>query len=316
MDRLTHRPSGRGSLTVALLAGLLLTTGCGGDDDDNGAASPDDATPSTPSTSETVTQEEPPEATGPVRIGILPKGPEWGYLGMAQELGLYDAYGVEVEFIDLRSAEQAFPALFSGEVDAIYQSPGGVFVAAATGQTDVSIIAAAAEGLPWAIYGRAELNGLSDLEGRSIAISAPTGLPAIIVREMLRAEGVDPDSATYVNAGSNPDRYRAVVSGQVDAASAPADYVPRAEADGVKVLATSWDVLPNYPRFEIIARNGSLEDNPGGFVRYLAAFIEGLQYAADNPDEARALAVTESGVEADDPVVDYTLDLIGDEGLI
>lgn len=250
------------------------------------------------------------------KIGVMPCSSDCGFLRMADAKGFYEKHGVEVEFVELQSASQIYPALAAGEVDAIEQSPGGLFIAQHTGGLDAKIIGSSMQGMPYAIYAKKEFTDIKQLAGKSVGISSPTGLPALVAQLIFEDAGVDWSSIHPVNAGGNADRYRAVVAGTADSASSPADYVPQAEQDGVNVLALSSDVIPEYPRYMIIARNESLQQRPEAATRYMAGLIEGLRYAYDNPDEAKALAAEALKTTADDPMVTYMHDLIVDAKLV
>ncbi|WP_165974809.1 ABC transporter substrate-binding protein [Nonomuraea deserti] len=200
------------------------------------------------------------------KVGVLQCSTDCGFLKMAEEKGFFERRGVEVEFVTLQSASQALPALASGEVDAVEQNAGAFFIASERGDLDASVIGSTMIGLPWAIYARKGITSLAQLQGKSIAISSPT-VPAVIANVMLAEAGVSGASMQKLNGGGNADRYRAVVAGTTDSASSPADYVPRVRRDGVNLLALSTDVVPDYPRYSIIARNDRLAahvNNPIG----------------------------------------------------
>lgn len=250
------------------------------------------------------------------RVGVLPCSSDCGFLRMAEEQGFYDKHGVDVEFVELQSAAQIYPAIAAGEVDAIEQSPGGLLIAQQQGGLDATIIGSSMPGMPYAIYAKSEYTDVSQLAGANVAISSPTGLPALVAKLILEDAGVAWDSINPVNAGGNADRYRAVVAGTADAASSPADYVPQAEKDGVNVLALSADVIPQYPRYMIIARNDSLEEKGDAATAYLAGLIEGLRYAYDHPDEAKQLSAEALDTTPDDPMVTFMHDLIVEKQLV
>lgn len=244
------------------------------------------------------------------KIGVLQCSTDCGFLKMAEERGFFARRGVTVEFVTLQSASQALPALASGEVDAVEQNAGAFFIASERGDLDASVIGSTMIGLPWAIYAKKGITRLGQLRGRSMAISSPTGLPAVIANAMLARAGVSGGSLQRLNGGGNADRYRAVVAGTTDSASSPADYVPRARRDGVNVVALSTDVMPDYPRYSIIARNDRLAAKPQAARRYLAGLMDGFRYAYAHPDQARALAAKQAGTTPDDPYITYMNDLI------
>ena len=249
-------------------------------------------------------------------VGRMPCTSDCGFLRMSEEKGFYKEQGVNVKFVELKSAAQVYPALASGEVDAIEQSPGGLYIAEARGGLGAKVIGSSMAGLPFAIFADGKYNSIKDLAGESFGISSPTGLPALVGKLMLQDAGVDWSKMKLVNAGGNPDRYRAVVAGTVAATSDATDYTPRAKKDGVNVLALSADVIPDYPRYMIIARDDSLKEKGDLATRYMAGLIEGLRYAYDNPEETAAISAEAIGVSADDPQVTFTQDLIIDRKLV
>lgn len=249
-------------------------------------------------------------------VGRMPCTSDCGFLRMSDEKGFYKEQGVDVKFIELKSAEQVYPALASGEVDAIEQSPGGLYIAEAKGGLHAKVIGSSMEGLPFAIFAQSKYKSIADLKGQSIAISSPTGLPALAAQLMLKDGGVDWSDIKPVNAGGNPDRYRAVVAGTVAATADATDYTPNAKKDGLNVLALSADVIPDYPRYMIIARDDSLKKKGDLATRYMAGLIEGLRYAYDHADEAAKISAKAAGVSPDDETVTYTQDLIVDKKLV
>ncbi|MGP4110590.1 ABC transporter substrate-binding protein [Streptomyces sp. 4N509B] len=277
---------------VALLTALALS-GCGSSDDGGESA----------------------DGLIPWKHGIHHPGAEAGFLMMADHLGLFEKYGLDLEIVDMSSGTQTFPALVAGEIDSLEGSPGALYPAAAQGQ-DIRVVGSSMPGLAYALYAKDDIASVEDLEGASIAISAPNALPAQVAQAILRSRGVDTDSIQWVNAGSNADRYRAVVSGAADAASSPSDFVPQSESEGVRVLAESIEVVPDFPRYTVMARGEALEDRPEGMVRFLAAMAEGIQYAIDHPDEAAEISAEYMGTTADDPMITYMTDLIIEEELV
>lgn len=273
------------AVAVALALGLAA---CGSSDGDSVSANPQ---------TETVKWKH----------GMLNPGTESGFLLMAQEKKLFAKYGVELEVVKFSSGQQLFPALIAGQVDSIEGSPGALFPAVAKG-ADLRIVGSSMPGLSYAIYARSGIDSVEQLKGKTVAISVPNSLPAQVLQGIMLKKNVPLDSVKYVNAGGNADRYKAVVAGTADAAISPTDFVPQAKKDGINVIALSTDILPEFPRFTILANGKSLKDNPQGMIRFMAAQSEGLQYAVDHPDEASALTAKTLGTTPTDPMVTYATD--------
>ncbi len=294
----------------------LVLAACGSDTDETSAVPDDGENSPSENTQSGDTESDMPESSKSLRFGVLPCAADCGFLRMAQEQDFYAKYGVDVEFVELQSAAQIYPALAAAEVDIIEQSPGGLLIGAEQGGMDATVVGSSMEGLPYAIYASSDITDLSELSGRSMAISSPTGLPALVAELMVESADVDWSTVKTVNAGGNADRYRAVVAGTADAASSPADYVPLAEEEGVNVLALSSDVIPDFPRYMLIARNYVLEEKGDAVAGFLAGHIEGLRYAYEHPDEAKRMAADALETDPDDPLVTYMHDLIVDSGLV
>lgn len=253
---------------------------------------------------------------GVFKVGIKPADSTSGFLNMADHKRFYQEYGCDVQLVELRDSSSTMNALISGDVDAIEESPSQFFIAAQTGNIKAKIIGSWMAKLPYALYTSKDITSFDQIAGRNVAISSPTGLPAIVAKEMLKAENVDLSGLHYVNAGGNADRYRAVVSGTADVAASPADYVPMAEKDGVNVLALSVDTVPDYPRSATIALQSSLDEKPDCAKAYLAGSMKGSRYAYDHPDEAKQLAADLLSSEPEDPMVTYMYDEIKAKNLV
>lgn len=240
-----------------------------------------------------------------IKIGTVPLGTASGFINMAQEKGYYKQCGVEVKVTQFASDTQLTPALVSGSIDMAIQSPDVLLTGTEKGVLNGKVIGSVEDGLPWAIYGGKGISSLKDLEGKPFAISTSTGLPAIVAQLILKAKGVDTSKIKWVNSGSNPDRFKAVVTGVVAGASSPSDYVPEAKKDGVNVLALASDVVPLYPRFAVVATDSFLKAHGDAATCYLASMIRGERYAFDHESEANALAAKYLGgsTKPDDPII-------------
>lgn len=237
------------------------------------------------------------------KVGIVDPGAEAGFTFMAQHENFYKRFGAKVEFTEFQNAGQLAPALLSGQVDSI---EGGLEQVAAAIERGVNlkVIGSTIPGLGWAIYAKKGTT-LQDLPGTSMAASIPAGLPAIAARAMLTSLGITNSNIKMINVGSNADRLKALVAGSVTSASAPTDYVPEAEKEGLSVLTTAVASAPNYPRFLVIANASSLATRAKGAEGYLAGTMLGLRYAVSHPKQTEALTAKEIGVSANNAIVKY-----------
>ncbi|MFI7617482.1 ABC transporter substrate-binding protein [Nonomuraea terrae] len=287
MSRL--RPAAIGAATVALALGLAA---CGGDT--SATASGDDAT---------------------ITYGIYEPGADSGYLLMGQEKDFFAKHGVKVNVVQLKSAQQAFPALLAQQVDVIQGNPSEALLAMHKG-AKLKFVGSTMPGQNYALYAKNEVASLSALSGVTLGVSTPTGLPAVVAKAMMLQSSVDPASVKLVNSGGSSDRYKAVVGGQIQVASAPLDYVAQATKDGVKLLGRAKDVVPDFPRYALITRDDVLQSKGAAVTGLIAGLVEGIRYADAHPDEAKALAAKTLKVAPTDPMIGETYKEFHDGGYL
>lgn len=301
-------------VTSVVAAVGIVVSGCSSSGGSGSNASPADSgsAPAAPAGTSAA-----PAKTLTLKVGRLPCNTDCGFLRMSEEKGFYKKFGVDVKFSTFSSAAQIYPALASGDVDVIEQSPSGLFVASETGKgIQAKVVGSSMEGLPYAIYAKKSIGSVKDLQGKTVAISSATGLPAVVADLILSQAGVDLNKVKWVNGGSNADRYKAVVTGTADAASSPADFVPQAAKDGVKVLALSPDIIPDFPRYTILASDKAIQNNGDAITRYLAGLMDGLRYALDHQSEEEAISAKAMKTTADAPEITHMFDLVTKDKLI
>ncbi|MBF8184429.1 ABC transporter substrate-binding protein [Nonomuraea sp. K274] len=277
------------AVTATLALGL---TACG--DDTSATASGDGAT---------------------INYGIYEPGADSGYLLMGQEKDFFAKHGVKVNVVQLKSSQQAFPALLAKQVDVIQGNPSEALLAAQKG-AKLKFVGSTMPGQNYALYAKSDIASVSALSGSTLGISTPTSLPAVVAKAMMLQSSVDPSSVRLVNAGGSSDRYKAVVAGQIQVASAPLDYAGQAAKDGVKLLGRAKDVVPDFPRYALITRDDVLQDKGAAVTGLIAGLIEGIRHADAHPDEAKALAAKTLKVAATDPMVTETYKEFHDGGYL
>lgn len=239
---------------------------------------------------------------------VAPKG-DAGFELMAQAKNFFAQHGVTVEYVYFVGNIQLNQALIARQIDSGESGADPAFAAVSKG-IDMKIIGATIPGTPFAAFTRPEITSFAQLAGKSIGASAPGSFPDILMRAVVTAKGVDPKSLVVVNAGSDAERYQAVKGGKIDAAVLSSEFVPQAKKDGINVLGFVKDIVPQFPRFMIVANGKSLKDKPEVAVGFLAGEMEGLSYALTHREEALALTAKTIRVAPDNPRITYLYDEI------
>jgi NitT/TauT family transport system substrate-binding protein len=240
------------------------------------------------------------------RHGLISAHSDAGFFFMVQN-GFAEKQGLKLEIVQFKTDITALQSLIAGDLDSFEAGPASSMVAAARGG-DIKIIGCNWQALPYVIYARKAIGSLADLKGKTVAISAPAGFPAVIARGILEKNGVPPDSVNFANLGADVERYKAVLAGVADAAVVSDEYEPIVEQQGLKALVASKDAFPDYIRQCAITTGKTLATRRDGAVRFMMAEMTALRYALSHRDEALRLTREMTGLKADDPRPEFVYD--------
>ena len=239
--------------------------------------------------------------------GLVEAKGDAGFFWMALEKGFFKANNLEVEFIQMRGDVLLMRALLAGELDSAEFNPD-VSLRAIDRGADLRFIGSSMPGYPYALYVRKDITSWDQLKGKTFGVSSPGSTPDMIARSMLVRKGVDPDSIKIVNAGGSGARVQALVADKIDACASSSQFIPDAERLGIKVMGLAADIVPEYPRFVIVAMEATLKAKRDAAINFLAGYMEGLDYSVKHRDETLKLAGKINHKPANDPQLVYMYD--------
>lgn len=242
------------------------------------------------------------------KAGVLQAKGDAGFVWMAQQKGYFKEHGLDVEFMEFRGDKDVMRALLAGEVDSADMNPGPALGAIDRGATNLRVVGSPMPGLPYALYVGKDITSWSQLKGKTFGVSAPGSQPEIVAREMLVRKGVDAESIKIVNAGGSGSRFKALVAGKIDATASSSEYIPDADRLGIRVMALAADLLPEYPHHVLVMNGETLKAKREATINFLAAYMEGLDYAVKHRDETLRLSGKINDKPASDPELVYIYD--------
>jgi ABC-type nitrate/sulfonate/bicarbonate transport system substrate-binding protein len=107
------------------------------------------------------------------------------HLYAALDYGLFDKYGMKIEFVSIRGSGVALAALAADEIQFLYCAADATIPGVAAG-SDAKLIAAPLVGLPWVLLARKDIKRVEDLKGKSIAVTRPGDLTFRLARALLK----------------------------------------------------------------------------------------------------------------------------------
>jgi NitT/TauT family transport system substrate-binding protein len=232
---------------------------------------------------------------------LVPKG-DAGFIYMAAEGGFAKAQGLDLKMQAFQNDTLMMKALIAGELDSYEGSPISPLIAGSKG-ADVRILGCTWPKLTYSLFSHDGIGAVADLKGRKVGISAPGSLPDLVARALLKQAGIAPTEVSFVAAGSDPERVRALMAKTIDAAISTSDFAARPELK-LKTLAIAGDVLPQFVRQCIVSRGALIRAKRNQLTGFVAAEMGAYGFAYANQDAVVALTRRVANLQPSDPVAE------------
>jgi ABC-type nitrate/sulfonate/bicarbonate transport system substrate-binding protein len=221
-----------------------------------------------------------PAPVASIKIGYPSLGGNLMALGTAQDAGLFARYGLSSEADYIAGSPNTITALLAGDVQ--YAVVGAsASVRAALGGSDVVLIATAAPGLAFRIYGRPEIQSLTDLRGKRIVQSIAGTDPGVAIQLVLQHENIPFTDVQYVRieTGGDPARLAALqASGAEAVILAPGSFGKAEKEFGLHLVSDIIRLHIPYEQAAIATRRAYISAHPDEVQRFVRAFTESLGY--------------------------------------
>jgi NitT/TauT family transport system substrate-binding protein len=232
---------------------------------------------------------------------LVPKG-DAGFIYMAAEGGFAKAEGLDLKMQAFQNDTLMMKALIAGELDSYEGSPISPLIAGSKG-ADVKILGCTWPKLTYSLFSHDGIAAIGDLKGKKVGISAPGSLPDVVARAMLKQAGISPSEVSFVAAGSDPDRVRALMAKTIDAAISTSDFAARPELT-LKTLAIASEVLPQFLRQCLITRGDLIRSKRTPLVAFVAAEMKAYGFALSHRDKVVALTRRIASLPPGDPIAE------------
>jgi NitT/TauT family transport system substrate-binding protein len=209
---------------------------------------------------------------------------------LAEQLGLYDKYGVDAELINFKGGSVALTAVLGGSADVV----SGYYdhcVNLKAKKKDLKSIVVYDQfpGLVLVVSPKAteKINSIADLAGKKVGVSAPGSSTDFFLKYILRKNGVEPTKVAVIGVGLDDTAVAAQEQGQVDAAVMldPAVTLLQGKYKGLRILAdtrTEKDTLAvfggRYPGGSIYATTEWISKHPKESQAIADAIVDTLRW--------------------------------------
>lgn len=215
----------------------------------------------------------------------------------AKARGLFAAEGLEVNITETPDSTTQMRGISKGTFD--IATGGFDNVLAWSGKEGAEIVAIAQVRdmniLP--MFVRPEIRDWSDLKGKKMAADAVDTAFALVLRRILLAHGLDLKRGDYelVAVGATGKRLESVTRGETFAAILNPPFDTKAVDAGLRRIADSREVLPDYPNTIMAVNRAWAQTNRGDLLAFLRGWMAGMRWAKNpaNREEAVKLVAAD-----------------------
>ena len=229
------------------------------------------------------------DAPATVRVAACAITGGFIHLYAALDNGLFEKYGMKVEFVSIRGSGISLAALAADEIQFLYCAADATIPGMASG-SDAKLIAAPLIGLPWVLLTRKDIKRPEELKGKSIAVTRPGDLTFRLARALLKKFSLTENDVKILTVGGTGqvEPYNAMRSGFAEAALVTPPLDVRGRRDGFNLTYRLNDLgLPAvYSSLHTNAK--TLRERPQLVQKWGAALAESLHFVEKNPDKGKA----------------------------
>jgi len=222
-----------------------------------------------------------------VRIGYPSPAVSTLPFDIAKEKGFYTKAGLDVEYIQMRTAI-APQAILNGNIN-FFTSPQAGISAAVSGLPLVVVLVLYKD-TPWVLITSKEINKPQDLTGKKIAISDLRSSPYYFARAGFKKLGLDDKQVNLVTTGGTSNSFAALTSNLVAGAVLSPPFDDKAVSLGFKKFLFLGD-LADIPYVGLFTSQAELHNHRDRVKRTIAAVLDATSWERANRSEAIKMIV-------------------------
>jgi ABC-type nitrate/sulfonate/bicarbonate transport system substrate-binding protein len=202
---------------------------------------------------------------------------------IAQKEGYLKEEGLDAQLLSIRG-EIAIRTTLAGEVD--FFTNAGSALAAAVRAVPVKIVTVFQDKPGWDLIAQPDIRSVAQLRGKNIAIMSPEGSLAVVAREILRKNGIDPTKeVNLVVMGGDEVRFPALQTKSIQATLFNTAMSIRAQKEGFTKLAVASDYA-NLIEGGLATSNDRIKQNPERIFRLIRAALKGIHFFVSKKEPA------------------------------
>ncbi|HEY1266719.1 MAG TPA: ABC transporter substrate-binding protein [Candidatus Binatia bacterium] len=211
---------------------------------------------------------------------------------VAVEAGIFKKLGIDVEMAEFRGDNVLTTAMLAGDIQVCSNIGATSAMVSASKGAKLRLWMVPQPVTPYHLISRKDAApSIKALAGKTFAVSGIGAVSYHIPRMIMERNGVDPEKVKYVVAGSNADRFRAVIAGKADATViSTIEAAKLAQYPELVNLATAAKIVPEIPFTFAMAREDFIQKEPDAMYKLARGMIEANRWIAANKSGTVAIA--------------------------
>ncbi len=205
-----------------------------------------------------------------------------GVVFVAQDQGFFRKYGLDVQFVHVRSGPVGMSALAAGESQLHVGSVTGATLGSVAEGLDAVFVAGLINKLTGAIVVSPKIKSPSDLKGRTLGVQSMSGGSWVFLMLALEHWGLEPkrDGITIRTVGDDSVRAQAITAEIIDGAQLGYTFSSMLKSRGYPVLADLAQLPIPYQGTGVITRRSFIASSPDIVESVLKGLFEAVAFIA------------------------------------
>lgn len=214
-------------------------------------------------------------------------------LHVAQKMGFWKKFGLDVNISILRGDAQLQQALASGSIDiGVGGGPGIGLLAKGVPAKAIAATTGSPGDMGLIIPANSPIKSVKDLKGKRIGVSSAGSLTYWLAKKIAQKEGWSPNDIHTVALGDFASNVAGMKSGAADAIifGVEAGYQLETKKAG-RLLMTFANIVPNFESHVAFASDSVIKKRPDVVRRFLKAWFYTVRWMASHKQQSVRIAV-------------------------
>src|SRR5918994_6217173 len=228
-----------------------------------------------------------------VRVGFPSLAFSYMPYYVAQEKGFLKKYGLEAEYIQMRTGIQP-QAVINGNINFFPSVSTGI--SAAVSGLPLVVVLNFCDGAPWILVTQKDINKAQDLIGKNIAISGLRTSPHYFLQAALKKWEIAEKDVGIISTGGTADSFIALASNRVAGTVLTPPFDDKAVSLGYKKFMFLGD-LADIPYVGVVTSQNEIKNNRETVRRTLASLMDSVGWIRANRSESVKMIETKFKVK-------------------